>query len=852
MPVMMMATSVRATGFVDHNAKIYTEEKGKTDSKDRNDTMKAEYADEFSDHETGAFEQFFGELVFSVGDFFHSVLKNFGFDIDSIVLGRVNYGKQEVNLFGFELAPKNPYGVVGSIVYKTLRSIVYLLLVVQCMALLSKYAWKMSPRDYVEGKRQLTSTWMIFIALAIMPFALDIAIYVRDVILYTIRGSMGALVGNPGFDLWDSMVEGYEASDHALVPGMLCLGAAALSVSFMYAYLMIALTVMLLMICFAIICAYGPERRKKTLDEWLYTLIANLLVPIIDYILIMVIVLIPYIIGKYNMAIEIIQLVLAWLIIKARNMVFSILALRTGHDNSLMGGLMGVMAAAKLARSAMKTVGKAFGSARDGYESYQRSREEQELDDLDRDRPEYSDNEGVGNRNDLGNGNDQTTGQGEREENEGLNEANRQEFEGEPDNDNLHDGQNEYERLQNENSSLNDENDEIGEAIDGNNRQIHDNNIGISRLKEENQEKRDRLDEIGDSDPQESEKLQKEIDDNDKEIGQLKDDNRQLESHNRSLDNQRKNNLGKISNNRSRMQGMDQRTAGEDSGNKGVFNDMTNRYDPNTATPKEKKMHDIALRRANLENFDSPEFAGKLSHQEMADFYRRRAVKRVANATGQAAGGVTGAVVGAGMMSWFGPQAMMYGAGVGMDVAGSIGGQAGTVGMGAWQLAGKVQSRMGRGGGQSMEYGPVPGTYYGGGMERQSGFEPNFSDIGNVEAPRTNVTPAGEMLNPETRNEGAFMFDEQKREQMRNQNEAMKSVQYMDVADPAKQEIAINGRLSYYDMALQNGDMSKNEVIERIRRDALDGSEKLSSEEQQKAMAWADRLEQRARERFNL
>lgn len=849
MPFMMTTVSVRATGFVDHNSKIYTEEK----SDDKSDSMKAEYNDEFADHETGSFEQFFGELVFSVGDFFHSVLKNFGFDIDSIVLGRVSYGKQDVNLFGFELAPKNPYGVVGSLVYKTLRSIVYLLLVIQCMAILTKYAWKMSPRDYANGKRQLTSTWLIFIALAIMPFALDIAIYLRDVILYVVRGGMAALVGNPSFDLWDSMVEGYEASDHALVPGFLCLGVAALSLAFAYSYLLIALTIMLLMICFAIICAYEPERRKKTLDEWLYTLLANLMFPIIDYILIMLIVLIPYVVGKYNMAIEIIQLILAWLIIKARNMVFSILSLRTGHDNVLASGIMGMLAAAKMIKSVAKTFGGAVSSGKEAAESYKRSKEEQELDELDRDRPEYSDSGENDSRirndsTDSPDDNDTKKSEYSDEDNTGEENTgggNQQEFSDESDNDNEQD---EYERLQGENSSLNDMNDKIGDRIDDNNRQIRENNAEINAIDEDNQEKKDKLDELGDSDPETSQQLRNDIKDNNKKIDQLKNDNRQLETHNKRLDNERKNNLGKISNNRSRMDGMN-RFSLDNGGNGGAFSDMTNRYDPSTATPKEKKMHDIALRRANIDNFDSPEFAGKLSHQEMADFYKKRAVKKMGNAMGQTAGGVAGAAIGMGAMSWFGPQAMMYGAGVGMDVAGTMGGQAGTVATAAWQAGNRIRPHINRSGGN---YTAPSGTYYGGGMGRTSGYEPNFSDIGRMEAPPVNVSPASEILSPEVGRDGAFMFGTQREEQMRNQNEAMKSVQYMNNPDPRKQDIALNGRLTYYDMAMQNGDISRDDVIDRIRQDALNGSEQLSAEEQQKAREWADRLEEKARKRFNL
>lgn len=873
-----MPTVVKAEGWINHNASIYGQEAPTESKEEKSKKPQAKYNDEFSDHETGKFEAFFGELFYAVGDFLHGALKKVGFDIDSIVLGRVAYGKKDVNLFGFELTPNNPYGVVAALVYKALRSIVFLLIVVQLQAIVARCAFKNNPKEYSNAKSEISGTWLILGALIVMPFVLDVVIYIRDVVLYVIRGLLSTVIGNPGFDLWNSLSEAYEASDHALVPGMLCLGVAALSIVFAYFYILLAVTCALLFICFAIICAYGPKRRKKVMEEWGYMFLANLLIPIIDYVLIMLVALFPYVVGTYNLAVELIQLICAWLIIKARGMVMRMLALNTGHENSGVGGLIGLMAAGRFMKSAASSIGGMVGNLKGAAGDLQSAKDETDVEAIDRGPQEFdSSDEGRkdednsemrdANSNEPSNDEEYTdSDKNDEVETDTDTEGQSDEFldneDGEQNNDETPIGEqnvdeqpdennNEEEQLRDDNENLRDRNNEINDQIQDNNEKIQDNKDEIADLYNQNSKFQDEL-HSGNLNPEEKDKLRSQIDANKQKIQELRGDNNQLYSDNSNLKSERSDNVNQMRENNRKLSAMNSgsyshgNSGGQSDYSSNAYKDMTNRYNPKTATPKERQLHEIAKKRANINNFDTPEFAGKLSHQEMADFYRKRAVRRIGKAVGGAAGGMLMGSIGMAAGSWLGPQAMMYGASGGVS-AGSTAGSAVGSGMAAagTGVVGAVSNYRSSHAGRGTP--GASGNYYG--YNRARGCEPSMpKDFGTSRV--VNIDKAREILHPQT--EGEFMMNSDLHSNLERSNEAINSANFMSKLTPDKQDIALNGRMSYYKMALENGDVTKEGLIERIKADALAGSETLSQEEQMKAEQWSEKLIEKAKITFNL
>lgn len=874
-----MPATVKAEGWINHNSSIYGQEAPTESKEEKSKQPEAKYNDEFSDHETGKFEAFFGELFYAIGDFLHGALKKVGFDIDNIVLGRVAYGKKDVNLFGFELAPNNPYGVIAALVYRVLRSIVFLLIVVQLQAIVARSAFKNNPKEYLTAKNEITGTWLIFGALILMPFILDVVIYMRDVILYVIRGLLSNFMGNPGFELWDSLSEAYEASDHALVPGLLCCGAAALSLTFVYFYVLLAVTCALLFICFAIICAYGPRRRKRVMEEWGYMFIANLLVPIIDYVLIMLVALFPYVVGTYNLAVELIQLVCAWLIIKARGMVMRVLALNTGHENSGMSGLVGLLAAGRLMKSVASSVGGAVGNIKGAAGDFQSAKDEKNVEDIDKGPQEFDAGDESDKDNNVG------TGDKDREGLSGSEEYADNDKEGEAENDtdtenqsdeftDNEDGRNneqgndnpideqsvneqqdgdnsEEEQLRDDNERLQSRNNEINDKIHDNNDKIRENKDEIAELDNQNSKFQDEIN-SGNLSPEQEDKLRSQIDANNQRKDDLRKDNNRLYSENGNLKNERSSNVNRIRDNNRQLSSANNGTYsnrysnGQSDYGSNAFSDMTNRYNPATATPKEQKMHEIAKKRANVDNFDTPEFAGKLSHQEMADFYRKRAVRRIGKAAGGIAGGVSMGAIGMAAGSWLGPQAMMYGASGGVSAGSSVGSTVGS-GMAAagYGAASTINNYRNSFGGNNRP--GTSGKYYGYGRAR--GCEPSMpNDLGTGRV--VNIDKAREILRPQT--EGEFMMDSNLHSNLERSNEAINSANFMSKLTPDKQDIALNGRMSYYKMALENGDVTREGLLEQIKTDALAGKETLSQEQQLNAEQWTEKLIEKAKITFNL
>ena len=109
-----------------------------------------------------------------------------------------------------------------------------------------------------------------------------------------------------------------------------------------------------------------------------------------------------------------------------------------------------------------------------------------------------------------------------------------------------------------------------------------------------------------------------------------------------------------------------------------------------TPTTFDEERADIICKRANINNFESPEFKGHLSHERMAELYKQRAMTNVAKGAGAVVGAGAGAVMLGGASVFMGPSTTMMATAAGALGGASAGSAAVDVGIGGARMVGNI------------------------------------------------------------------------------------------------------------------------------------------------------------------
>ncbi len=106
-----------------------------------------------------------------------------------------------------------------------------------------------------------------------------------------------------------------------------------------------------------------------------------------------------------------------------------------------------------------------------------------------------------------------------------------------------------------------------------------------------------------------------------------------------------------------------------------------------TPTDFDERRAEILRKRANISNFEQPEFKGVLSNAQMRDLYRKRAVANAAKAVVGTGGAVALGVISGGAAVFLGPSATILSSAAGMQAGGSAGELAVDASIGAGRIA---------------------------------------------------------------------------------------------------------------------------------------------------------------------
>ena len=332
-----------------------------------------------------------GTLLVQLADFFYLNFSASGLSLSSVIYGRVGgalEGTGNLNLFSFEMVSGNFYGIASMAFYSVIRNV---FIVIMMMILM----WDLASFIYTNGdSRHRTRLFerirgfvAITLALVMMPRFIDVMLYVRDGILYTVLMSSSEIteafsdalgVKGTGTSLIDSLASGPKGLFmRFVVPGgaadicytfrvqavklgigtslgnCICYFASVFAIfAFIAQYIGMALSMCVLIVFFPFACAMNLI-YPNILKEWGKNLIGLIIVPVIDAILFCfpVLAAIANSSGKYGL-IAFVQLALIYGIMPARGTVRSLLGLGKGTAIEMagLGAMMGII-------NLMKTAG---------------------------------------------------------------------------------------------------------------------------------------------------------------------------------------------------------------------------------------------------------------------------------------------------------------------------------------------------------------------------------------------------------------------------------------------------------------------------------------------------------------
>lgn len=625
----------------------------------------------------GMIEKYFSELLRNIASSCIDLLKSsLGASLDSIVYGRVGSGHPDsVNIFSFELRKGNPYGVTGAVAYSVVRSIAYVFMALRFIFLLAKASFQgYTERSRSELKQTFYGIFLNFCLLALMPFFWDVALYIRDVVLYGVKEVTSLLITGGGTLNLSDVFYINSVNSGTFVDAVMYLGTVVLTLYFVLVYVSIALDMLLWFIIFPVTCVMNRQGRNM-MEGWCLGVFSDLCTPVIDAVLLLVPLLTSVMLSDVVKGVRIIQLVMCMLVIPMRGQIKAKLGISGGGERNGMFGLMAGMALGRMLGRRVKSI---FGKAKDALSDYGQSRTQGELAEVDREEEEglvadYNSRYHRTGEMPLGLADQGQRNKEENRRNAGLpgqNDMDQNAMEGQdglkPEELDLSGGD-----LAGTGDGKEDRETEAGtrsealpstkeKALDDLHRSIEEKEDELADLRIE---KADHL--------RQEKRARREMLDHEQGSPAYK---RAMEETADSalLAGEAEKKIQKAGKQLSAMKAQEALLAGTRPGG----HVAVSQYD--------RKRAEILAKRANINNFENPEWKGVLSHEKLQKLYRARAVRGGVQAVAETAGAVGGAAL-LGSMGSFMPlstSAVMAGAGmqIGGESVGTVAGSAVDVG----------------------------------------------------------------------------------------------------------------------------------------------------------------------------
>lgn len=314
-----------------------------------------------------------GTICYSVG----KALQSCGMGLCNIIYGRVlGFGTvdisgvltgqlADVNLenttfFQFELVQGNIYGYIGAILYAGIRVLAIVGIISIVLARLGASMVRQTGAAREELKSSLTNGFVMIALLFLMPFFLDLAIYIRNVLLYAIGRFCFDTFGT--YNILDAFLYAYgdTAQLNVWVLDLGLLGVLIITIYFAFQYVSNAMGTMLMFVIFPFQCMLSSY-DKNAIGNWVREMLGYLLVPVIDAFLLVV----PIIMGCVAEQQVLLQVIAIGMIIPARQAVRGMLGMSSSSGIDRVGAF-GAMAAISAVKTVASTVAKVVSTVYGG------------------------------------------------------------------------------------------------------------------------------------------------------------------------------------------------------------------------------------------------------------------------------------------------------------------------------------------------------------------------------------------------------------------------------------------------------------------------------------------------------
>jgi hypothetical protein len=225
-----------------------------------------------------------GNVFDSIGSWIaaalYSVNQDYSISIDGTVLGRL--AGYKVSVAKFELAERNPYGVIGAYLYVTLRNICFALLLIGFVISIARHALTHNGKEMLEAKETLKTLVFVFALLYFMPIITHWFISFRDsAILMFSSMVLGQEMKFASIMQYFIVIQA--SVDNGTLGGILMYLALGLGGVFVAAsYVGIAVLCMGYFAAFPVVAVLALK-DKTIIKAWARAFYTNLTVPLIDF-----------------------------------------------------------------------------------------------------------------------------------------------------------------------------------------------------------------------------------------------------------------------------------------------------------------------------------------------------------------------------------------------------------------------------------------------------------------------------------------------------------------------------------------------------------------------------------------
>lgn len=327
-------------------------------------------------------EQWFSGVVIGLADGLNDMFSKLDMSLDQVVCGRVGSEGSKIALFSFELVEGNPYGTIAAVIYNSIRSIIFVVMAVLLATFFSKFSVVSgNSSERARFKDTLTNYLWSYGVLFLMPYLLDLWLYIRDQILYVVLIVQGdflnKLTNNPGESLalvgyFKSLAE----SSASIVDALMYLGAVIITLFFAFEYAGMSMAMLIMMILFPIMCVKANIERGA-LSGWVWDVFSISFTPIMDMILLSV----PLYMGALFPEQWLLKILTCVLVIPTRMVAKRLLGM-TSAGGGLLNGMMAFAAlrsGANMAKRGASRVASIADAVKNSHSDKEKSKYHNEM-----------------------------------------------------------------------------------------------------------------------------------------------------------------------------------------------------------------------------------------------------------------------------------------------------------------------------------------------------------------------------------------------------------------------------------------------------------------------------------------